>query len=162
MTAELIKGFFRVLGLLVLIALYCMMAALSNADAAAFEIGAPAESKFSCAIAKSAYGSPGFDEPIKRLRAFRDKVLGGSDMGRCLVRVYYRLSGSLAPYLDGDGLSGCTLKWTIRAFLWLVKYLEPIGLGGGLLLIAFVPGIRGTRSIKASPFSPRGSHPAGS
>jgi hypothetical protein len=150
MISEFIKGFSRVFGLLILIMLYCSMADLRDADAATSGVGTPAKCKFSCAIAKSAYGSPSFDEPVKRLRAFRDHVLMGSTLGRSVANVYYRFSGSLASQLDGDGLSARSLRLTIRAFLSLVNQLEDVGLGAGVVLIVFLIG-RGTRrAVKAS------------
>jgi len=127
---------FRFLGLFILLNL-CWL----TADWVKAERGGggdiPAEAKFSCAIAKSAYGLPGFDEPIRRLHQFRDHVLMGSAMGRWVTRIYYRLSGSLAPYLDGEGLAGTALRGAIRGFLYLVKYLEAF-LGIGALLMAFL------------------------
>ena len=159
MNSDLIKGFSRFIGLLILITLCSSTADLTKAEAVTPKIDTSTDSKFSCAIAKSAYGSSNFDEPVRRLRAFRDHVLVAFSVGRWLVKVYYPLSASLALLLDGGALSAGVLKWTVRAFLYLVKYLEAIGLGTGLGLIAFLL-IRGTfKAIKPSPFSQRGSQP---
>jgi hypothetical protein len=156
MRADLLNRSFRFFGLLILVTLCCSMTDLRNAEAVTAKVGTPAEAKFSCMIAKSAYGSPIFDKPARRLHQFRDHVLMGSAFGRWVAKVYYRLSGSLAPYLDGDGLSGWSLRWTIRLFLYLVKYLEAVGLGTGVVLIAFVLG-RGTFRIPGSRlFLPEG------
>jgi len=116
------------------------MADLRNAEAVTSQSGIPAEAKFSCMIAKSAYGSPGLDEPVRMLRQFRDQVLKASAVGRWVVKAYYRVSASLAPSLEGEGPSGWALRLTTRAFLYVVKFLEAIGLGIGAVLIAFALG----------------------
>ncbi len=156
MRTDGINRSFRFFGLLISLTCCCLSTDLLDAEAVTANVDAPAESKFSCMIAKSAYGAPSFDKPVKRLRQFRDQMLMGSAPGRWVARVYYRLSGSLAPHLDGDGLSGSALRWTIRAFLYLVKYLEAIGLGIGILLIAFLLGRGAIRVCRRRP-KPRGA-----
>jgi hypothetical protein len=156
MISNLIKRFYRFLALFILITLCSSTGDLTKAEAVTARVDTPAESKFSCAIAKSAYGSPGLGVPVNRLRAFRDHFLEASAAGRWVARAYYRMSGSLAPLMNQDGLSEKTLKWTIRAFLYLVKYLEALGLGTGGVLIALVLG-RKIRTIKPSPLPARGS-----
>jgi hypothetical protein len=146
MRTDLVNRSSRFFGLLILLNLCWLSADLRDAEAVTAKVGTPAEGKFSCMIAKSVYGSPSFDEPVRRLHQFRDQVLMGSSLGRWVAQVYYRLSGSLAPHLDGDGPSGGSIRWTVRALLYLVKYLEAIGLGIGVVLIAFVLG-RGAISV---------------
>ena len=97
MISDLIKRFYRFLGLLILITLCSSTGDLTKAEAVTAKVDTPAESKFSCAIAKSAYGSPSFDKPVNRLRAFRDHFLVASSAGRWAAQVYYRLSGFIAP-----------------------------------------------------------------
>jgi hypothetical protein len=147
------------LGLLILLSFCWLSTDWIKAEGATAGGDPPAETKFSCTIAKSAYGSPSFDEPVRRLHRFRDQVLMGSGLGRWVTKAYYRLSGSFAPLLDSGGLAGRSLKRAIRGFLYLVKYLEAVGLGTGVFLIAFVFGRRKASALKASPFSPRGSQP---
>jgi len=151
MRTDLVNRSSRFFGLLILLNFCWLSADLRDAEAVTAKVGTPAEGKFSCMIAKSVYGSPSFDEPVRRLHQFRDQVLMGSSFGRWVAQVYYRLSGSLAPHLDGDGLSGCALRWTIRTFLYQVKYLEAIGLGTGVVLIAFVLRSGRVRVRKRSP-----------
>jgi hypothetical protein len=157
MIRDLIKRFYRFLGLLILITLCSSTGDLTKAEAVTANVDTPAESKFSCAIAKSAYGAPSFDAPVKRLRAFRDHFLAASSAGRWAAQAYYRLSGFIAPFMDQDGLSGWLFMWPVRAFLYLVKYLEAVGLGAGVVLIALLLGRRGIRAIKASSLPARGS-----
>jgi hypothetical protein len=143
--------FFEFFGPLILFMLCFLTADLGTAEGVAASGDLPAKAKFSCMIANSVYGSPSFDEPVRRLHQFRDQVLMGSAIGRWVARGYYRLSGSLVPYLDGDDLSRGALRWTIRAFLYLVKYLEAGGLAIGVVLMVFLLG-RGTkRAVKTSP-----------
>jgi hypothetical protein len=148
MRPDPLSRFRRFLGVVLLITVYCSMAHLRNAEAVTSESGIPAEAKFSCMISKSAYGSPGLDEPVRMLRQFRDRVLKGTAVGRWVVKAYYRVSASIAPSLEGDGLSGSALRLSTRGFLYVVKYIEAIGLGIGAVLIAFALGrgaIRGLR-----------------
>jgi hypothetical protein len=161
MRTDLVNRSSRFFGLLILLSFCWLLSAdLGDAEAVTAKVGTPAEGKFSCMIAKSVYGSPSFDEPVRRLHQFRDQVLMGSSLGRWVTKAYYRQSGFLAPQLDGDGLSGRALRWTIRAFLYLVKYLETIGLGTGGVLLSLLLG-RGAirRAVKVSPLSSRGSQP---
>jgi hypothetical protein len=128
---------FRILGLFILLNLGWLTADWMKAEGGGVSGHIPAEAKFSCAIAKSAYGLPAFDEPIRRLHHFRDRVLMGSAVGRWVAGGYYRLSASLAPCLGGDGPAGAAVRGAIRGFLYVVKYLEAV-LGIGALLIAFM------------------------
>jgi len=52
-----------------------------------------------CFIATAVYGSYGADEVIV-LRAFRDRELASSELGRLLVRLYYFVSPPLAELLE--------------------------------------------------------------
>jgi hypothetical protein len=151
---------FGFLGLLMVFTLCFLTADLEKAEGVTGSGDLPSEAKFSCMIGKSAYGSPGFDEPIRRLHRFRDQVLMASPFGRWMTKGYYRLSNSLAPSLDGDGLTGGGLRWTIRALLYLVKHLEAVGLGTWFVVITLVFGKRRIRAFKASFFSPRWSQSA--
>ena len=156
MISDMMKRFYRFLGLLILITLCSSTGDLTKAEAVNARVDTPAESKFSCAIAKSAYGAPIFDAPLNRLRAIRDHFLVASSAGRWVAQAYSRLSGFLVPLMDRNGLSGWLFMWPVRAFLYLVKYLEVIGLGAGVVLIALVLARR-IRAIKASPLPARGS-----
>lgn len=157
MIDDVLESFYRFLGLLILITLCSSTGDLQKAEAVTAKVDTPAESKFSCAIAKSAYGAPSFDAPVNRIRAFRDRVLRQSDLGRLVVKSYYHFCGFLLPYLDGDGLSERSLRWTIRAFLYFVEDLETVGPGAGVVLLALVLGRRGIRAKQALSLSSRRS-----
>ncbi len=78
---------------------------------------------FDCFIATAAYRGAIQAEPVQRLRAFRDKILKGSDEGRRFIELYYKHAPALAikiwenPKLAkwvGRGVS--SLAWLAERF----------------------------------------------
>jgi tetratricopeptide (TPR) repeat protein len=68
--------------------------------------------KSGCYIATTIYGSYDCDEVVK-LRRFRDEHLAKSVLGRCFIRVYYKLSPAFSRYIHTES----KLRIKIRRFL---------------------------------------------
>lgn len=73
---------------------------------------APKESKGGCFIATAAYGSP-LAEDVTILRAYRDEVLRGSNLGRRCISAYYYLSPPFARIIEKQDI----LRFLVRHLL---------------------------------------------
>ncbi len=76
-----------------------------------------------CFIATAIYGSDSCLE-VAVLREFRDEVLLRSALGRCFVRLYYRLAPSIAVWLKNKPL---TRRFARSVLDSLVSRLQPEG-----------------------------------
>ena len=83
-----------------------------------------------CFVATAAYGD--YDHPqVRVLRAFRDRVLAGSGIGRALVRAYYAASPPLARFIAGSDARRAIargLLWPVVGFALLALHLGSLAL----------------------------------
>jgi len=99
-------------------------------------VGAGAETDFSvatstpagqCFIATAAFGSP-MARQVQCLRAFRDRILLPTGMGRAFVKWYYQWSPDAAGWLRAHALARQLTRvalWIPIAFAWLSLHTHP-------------------------------------
>jgi hypothetical protein len=93
-----------------------------------FIVGAPEPG---CFIATACYGSVVCPEVV-HLRRFRDDVLLSSTFGRCLTRLYYRLSPPLAAFLSRHPvLCRCVRGAILNPIVSVIKRRTGKGTGKG-------------------------------
>lgn len=88
---------------------------------------ASAQNKNGCFIASAAFESP-FSPEVQTLRRFRDEHLLPSPLGRVSVRIYYRLSPSVALFLERWPALKKYVRWILRRF---IRFSDRCGLTSG-------------------------------
>lgn len=85
-----------------------------------------------CFIATAAYGHP-LHSDLRLFRAFRDRLLMPSSLGRVLVRSYYRLSPPIADLIASSPALGSSVRWLLGG---VAKVLSWMGYGDSATVAA--------------------------
>lgn len=88
-----------------------------------------------CFIATAAYGS--YMAPqVTVLRNFRDEYLMSNEIGRALVKLYYRISPTIAGYIAQNEVLRTSTRWLLTPIVYSIAYPRMAGLFiFGLMLI---------------------------
>jgi hypothetical protein len=75
-----------------------------------------------CFIATAAFGSP-LAKEVQTLRAFRDRYLLTSGVGRLFVRAYYRISPSVAAAIAPHAAARALVRFSLLPVIWYAQIL---------------------------------------
>ena len=75
-----------------------------------------------CFVATAAWGDPHADEVVD-LRAFRDRYLRTTPLGRRCIVLYYRHGGAVAGLIAGSGIRRRVVRILLTPLVWWVRQL---------------------------------------